>query len=285
MTIGNLLVQGYKILKEAGIESYQLDAQLLLGKVLNKDRIYVLTNREKEEGQQQAEDYFKLIDLRKNNMPVKYILGECEFLGRNFIVREGVLIPRPDTEVLVETAISYIREKEYRKICDVCSGSGIIGLTIAAECVDTEVICLDISPVAVSVTNENISALELEQMAVVHSSNLLEYPLKENIKFDAIISNPPYIKSEEIPNLMEDVKNYEPHLALSGGEDGLDFYREITKQSNLVLNSGGMLAFEIGWDQDEAVRNILKENKFINICSFKDLAEKDRVVLGFKNNI
>lgn len=285
LTIGDLLIEGYKILKEADIDSYQLDAQLLLGKVLNKERIYILTNREKEVEQRRAEEYLKFIDLRKNKMPVKYILGKCEFLGRNFIVREGVLIPRPDTEVLVETAITYIKGKGYKKICDVCAGSGIIGLTIAAECVETTVMCLDISRVAVSVTNENINAMKLTERAAVYSSNLLEYPIKESIKFDVVISNPPYIKAEEILNLMEDVKNYEPHLALSGGEDGLDFYREITKQSTIVLNPGGFLAFEIGWDQEEAVRNILKENKFINISSLKDLAEKDRVIFGFKDNI
>lgn len=282
--IGDLLLYGYEMLKGAGIESYQLDSQLLLSKVLKKDRIYIMTNRDKEVDRTIVGVYFQLVALRKDKMPVKYILGECEFMGRNFIIKPGVLIPRPDTEILVEISSEIIMKRRYKRICDVCCGSGIIGITLALECPDTTVVSLDISKDAIGVTKENIKAMDLEKTVEVFESNLLEYPLSNKSTFDVIVSNPPYIKTKEIPNLMDDVKNYEPHLALSGGEDGLYFYRSITKESIQCLNPGGMIAFEIGWDQKGEVSKILEENGFIDIMAYKDLAGNNRVVLGFNNN-
>lgn len=281
-TIGSLLVSGYEILKKAEIDSYQLDAQLLLSKTLNESRIFVLTNRDKEVSLEIAKTFFDLIDLRKNKKPVKYILGHCEFMGYDFKIKEGVLIPRPDTEILVETVISYIEKNKYRKICDVCSGSGIIGITAALECNDIEVLSLDISPVALEVTADNIKDMNLDKRVKVIYSDLLEYAITNSLKFDLLVSNPPYIKTQEIKSLMEDVKNYEPYEALCGGEDGLYYYRKITEQGVEVINPGGMLAFEIGHDQKYQVSTILKENGFSKIETFKDLSGNDRVVIGFK---
>lgn len=280
-TIGSLLVSGYEILKDAEIESYQLDAQLLLGKTLNKSRIFVLTNRDLEISHEFAIVFLNFIDLRKNKKPVKYILGHCEFMGYDFIIKEGVLIPRPDTEILVETIISYIREYKYKKICDVCAGSGIIGITTALECEDTEVLNLDISPIALEVTADNIKAMNLSDRVTVLYSDLLDYAISKALKFDVIVSNPPYIKTREIEYLMEDVKNYEPFEALCGGEDGLYFYKKIIEQSAKVLNSGGMLAFEIGYDQKDQVSKLLNERGFSKIETIKDLSGNDRVVIGF----
>ena len=280
-TIGSLLVSGYEILKDAEIESYQLDTQLLLGKTLNKSRIFVLTNRDLEISHEFAIVFLNFIDLRKNKKPVKYILGNCEFMCYDFIIKEGVLIPRPDTEILVETIISYIWEYKYKKICDVCTGSGIIGITTALECEDTEVLNLDISPIALEVTADNIKAMNLSDRVTVVYSDLLEYAISKALKFDVIVSNPPYIKTREIEYLMEDVKNYEPFEALCGGEDGLYFYKRIIEQSTRVLNSGGMLAFEIGYDQKHQVSKLLNERGFNRIETIKDLSGNDRVVIGF----
>jgi release factor glutamine methyltransferase len=282
-TIASLLTCGYEKLKNACIESYQIDSQILLSKVMDKDRIFILTHRDMPVERDAAEEYMKLIELREKKMPVKYILGECEFMGYMFKVREGVLIPRPDTEVLVENVISHVKERGYRKICDVCTGSGIIGITVAKECEETEVLCLDISSAALETAMENAKDLGVSERVEVVFSDLLGYALDRELKFDVIVSNPPYIRASDIDGLMADVKEYEPFEALCGGEDGLEFYRKITEQSMLLLRKDGMLAFEIGYDQRADVMSILEEKGFGNITSAKDLAGNDRVVLGFKN--
>jgi release factor glutamine methyltransferase len=282
-TIGALLTCGYEKLKNAGIESYQIDSQILLSKVMDKDRIFILTHRDLPVGEDAAEEYMKLIELREKKMPIKYMLGECEFMGYMFKVREGVLIPRPDTEVLVENVISRVKERGYRRICDVCTGSGIIGITVAKECEETEVLCLDISSVALETAMENAKNLGVSERVEVVFSDLLGYALERELRFDVIVSNPPYIRTSDIGGLMEDVKEYEPFEALCGGEDGLEFYRKITEQSLMLLRKDGMLAFEIGYDQRVDVVNILAEKGFGNIAAAKDLSGNDRVVLGFKN--
>ena len=282
-TIGSLLTCGYEKLKNAGIESYQIDSQILLSKAMDKDRIFILTNRDMPVGEKASDEYLRLVDLREKKMPVKYILGECEFMGYMFKVREGVLIPRPDTEVLVENVIALVKERGYRKICDVCTGSGIIGITVAKECEDTEVLCLDISSAALETAMENAKDLGVSERVEVVFSDLLEYALDREIRFDVIVSNPPYIRTSDIESLMVDVKEYEPFEALCGGEDGLEFYRKITEQSMLLLCKDGMLAFEIGYDQRADVMDILAEKGFRNITSAKDLSGNDRVVLGFRN--
>jgi len=282
-TIGSLLTRGYEKLKNAGIESYQIDSQLLLSKAIDKDRVFILTHRDMPVSEKASEEYLRLVDLREKNMPVKYILGECEFMGYMFKVREAVLIPRPDTEVLVENVIALVKERGYRKICDVCTGSGIIGITVAKECEETEVLCLDISSAAIKTAMENAKDLGVSERVGVACSDLLEYALDRGIGFDVIVSNPPYIRTSEIDGLMADVKEYEPFEALCGGEDGLEFYRKITEQSRLLLRKDGMLAFEIGYDQRADVMNILAEKGFTNVASAEDLSGNDRVVLGFKN--
>ncbi|QBD86396.1 peptide chain release factor N(5)-glutamine methyltransferase [Clostridium tetani] len=279
-TIQDLLSEGIKSLKEVGIESYILESQLLLGKVINKDRLFIMINKDYKVSKEEKDQYLKLIDIRKEKMPIKYILGKCEFMGLSFKIREGVLIPRPDTEILVEKSIEIIRKNHYKNISDVCCGSGIIGISIATFVDKVNVECFDVEEIPLKVTEENIKLNRLEGKVKVFKSNLLEYAIKNSIKYDMIVSNPPYIKKREITNLMEDVKNYEPHIALDGGEDGLYFYKNIVKQSKHLLNSGGTIAFEIGYDQKEEVSCILESNGFVNIECYKDLAGLDRVVIG-----
>jgi len=280
MNIGEILLESYGILKEVKIESYLLDSQLLLSKVLNRDKLFIMLNRDFKLNNKQEKEFLRLIQIRKNKMPIKYILGECEFMGMDFIVKQGVLIPRPDTEILVEEVIKYINEKGYTSICDVCSGSGAIGIAIAEFIKDVRSTLYDISTAAIDVAKSNIERFNISDRVNAEISDLLQEAIKQNKKFQVIVSNPPYIREEVIQTLMEDVKNYEPFIALCGGSDGLEFYRRITKDSLQVLEKGGLLAFEIGFDQREAVLDILLKLGYkIKEC-IKDLSGNDRVIMA-----
>lgn len=281
MNVQELLMQGYRELKEVDVDSYMVDAQLILAYVLNTDKLSIILNRDKHVGTLDEKEYIRLIGLRKNRMPVKYITGECEFMGLKFKVREGVLIPRPDTEVLVEAVIEDIDKYGFKTVCDVCCGSGAIGLSIAKLRENTRVELCDISDTALEVTKENSAALEVLERAEIVKSDLLSFAIKDGRSFQVIVSNPPYIREDEIPKLMKDVREYEPYIALSGGKDGLDFYRRITRESLEVLDKNGILAFEIGFDEGEAVMSILDSYGFKNIECIKDLAGFDRVVKGY----
>lgn len=280
-TIGELLEFGSKKLKEKSIDSYMLDAQLLLGMVLGKDKIYLITNRDKEVSHKDEKEYIALIEKRSSKMPIKYILGETEFMGFDFDVEEGVLIPRGDTEILVEELLSIINEDEELNICDLCSGSGAIGISLAMNRKNIKVDEIDNYDIPEKVTKSNIVKHGLENRVNFIKSDLLEEAIKAEKKYDIIVSNPPYIKACEIEGLMDDVKLYEPHVALDGGEDGLIFYRRIIEESKLTLNEKGILAFEIGHDQGLDVRILMEEAGFSNVKLVKDLAGLDRVLLGY----
>lgn len=280
-TIGELLDIGSKSLKKEDIDTYLLDAQLLLGMVLGKDKIYLITNRSKNVSIKDENEYLDLIEKRKKKMPIKYILGETEFMGLDFDVEEGVLIPRGDTEILVEELLSIIKEDDEIEVCDLCSGSGAIGISLAIYRKNIKVDEIDNFDIPEKVTKSNILKHALENRVKFIKSNLLENPIKEGKKYDVIVSNPPYIKASEIDNLMDDVKLYEPHTALDGGNDGLVFYRKIVEQSKLTLKENGILAFEIGHDQGIDVRILMEEAGFSNVKLVKDLAGLDRVLLGY----
>lgn len=282
MKIQELLIKGYDELKASQIESYMLDSQLLLAHVLNVDKLSIVINRFNDVDSSKAEEFMKLIKLRAKKMPVKYILGNAEFMGLNFAVREGILIPRPDTEILVENVIDLIKAEGFKRISDVCCGSGAIGLSIAKYVPDSYVYLSDISDTAVEVSSVNARQIGVSERTEIIKSDLLEFASGLNEKFQVIVSNPPYIRRDEIPELMEDVKLYEPYEALCGGEDGLDFYRRITSQAVKYLECGGLLAFEIGWDEGEEVQNILRDKGFKDIQRIKDLGGNERVVLGKK---
>ena len=282
-TIGNLLDEGSKILKESDVDTYILDAQLLLGMVLGKDKIYLITNRDKEVSSKDEKEYLELIEKRSRKMPIKYILGETEFMGIDLDVEEGVLIPRGDTEVLVEEILSIIDKEDSLEVCDLCSGSGAIGISLAIFRKNIKVDEIDYYDIPEKVTKSNILKHALEGRVKFIKSNLLSEVIKIGKKYDVIVSNPPYIKASDIPELMDDVKVYEPHTALDGGEDGLVFYRKIIKESKLALKKNGLLAFEIGHDQGESVKKLMEEEGFSNIKLVKDLAGLDRVLLGYFN--
>ncbi|MDR3595505.1 peptide chain release factor N(5)-glutamine methyltransferase [Clostridium sp.] len=278
--IEDLINTGTTTLKEKGIDTARLDAELLLGSVIEKDRVYLITHKEEEVSEEDSDKYFDLIEKRRNKMPVKYILKKCEFMGLDIYVEEGVLIPRDDTEILVEEVLKLIGENEEKQVCDLCSGSGAIGIALAHFRKNIKVDLIDYYPIPEKVSLINIKGNNVETQVSFIKSDLLEKPIENKKMYDVIVSNPPYIEEEEINKLMEDVKNYEPHTALSGGMDGLDFYRKIIRESKDVLVEGGILAFEIGYNQGESVKSLMEENNFKDIKVIKDFASLDRIVIA-----
>ena len=280
MKIEEILAEGTKVLSSANIDTARLDATILLGYVIGKDRLYLLTHGDLEVSNEDNKKYMELIEKRKYKMPIKYILGSCEFMGLDFYVEEGVLIPRGDTEVLVEEVLKNIDEEEELNLCDLCSGSGAIGISLAHYRKNIKVDEIDYFDKPEKVTNENIKKHNLNDRVKFIKSDLLKEAINKNKSYSIIVSNPPYIKEEEINKLMDDVRRYEPHSALSGGEDGLIFYRRIVKESKLLLKDKKILAFEIGYDQGEEVKNLMIENDFCDVKVIKDLAGHNRVVIG-----
>ncbi|MGG7176937.1 peptide chain release factor N(5)-glutamine methyltransferase [Clostridium paraputrificum] len=279
-TIGELINMGTKILIGAEIDTARLDSQLLLGKVLEKDKLYLITNNAEKVSNNKKKEYLGLIKKREDKMPVRYILGECDFMGLDFFVEEGVLIPRSDTEILVEEVLKLIDKDEEIELCDLCSGSGAIGISLAHYRKNIKVDSIDYYPIPEKVTKKNIVKNNLEDRVNFIKSDLLKEVIEQGKKYKILVSNPPYIKDEEIEKLMSDVKDYEPRTALSGGDDGLIFYRRIVEESKSVLLDGGILSFEIGYDQGEEVKKLMEENNFSNVRVIKDLSGLDRVVLG-----
>lgn len=275
MKIREALNKGSNILKESDIEYFKEDALELLSVILNTDKINIILNGEELLDSDKEEEYFNWIKRRSEKEPLKYIIGYADFFGLVLKVKNGVLIPRVDTETLVEEVISIEREK--KNILDMCCGSGAIGIALAKNIKDVTVTLVDISEIAEEVTKENICRLEVDNAKFIHSN------LFENIdsnKFDVIVSNPPYIRTDVIDTLMEDVKDYEPHLALDGGKDGLYFYNKITKEAITHLSEGGYLCYEIGYDQGNEVRELMENQGFKNVRVIKDLAGNDRVAIG-----
>ena len=216
-------------------------------------------------------------------MPVKYILNKCEFMGVELYVEEGVLIPRDDTEILVEEVLKNIDENEEKQVCDLCCGSGAIGISLASLRKNIKVDLMDYYPIPKKVSLINVEKNNLQDRVSFIKSDLLGKAIENEKLYDIIVSNPPYIEEEEINNLMEDVKNYEPHTALNGGADGLDFYRKIIEQSEKVLKEEGILAFEIGYNQGEAVKSIMEKNNYKDVRIIKDFASLDRIVIAIKS--
>ncbi len=256
-----------------------LDAEILLMHVLNCDRLRLIVDSEIEIKPEQSEMYMSDIKKRSCGMPVQYITGKSEFMGLDFSINQGVLIPRCDTEILVEAVINYIKDRPAR-IIEIGTGSGCISISIAKFCKNVHITAVDISDKALELARKNAANNSVAERIAFLKSNIFEN-IDLSQKVDIIISNPPYIKTEEINTLGKNVKDFEPLLALDGGEDGLDFYKEITAKSCNYLVSGGMLAFEIGYNQRQDVCNIMIKNGFADIICLKDLAGLDRVVYGF----
>lgn len=284
-TIEKLITYGTNILKEEKIDTARLDTELLLGYVIDKDRLYLITHKEDNVPKDKEKKFMELIEQRKNKKPIKYILKKCDFMGLDFYVEEGVLIPRGDTEILVDEVLKLIPEDSNMNVCDLCCGSGAIGISLAHNRKNIFVDLIDYYDIPEKVTLINIKNNNVENSTKFIKSDLLDEAIKDNKTYDVIVSNPPYIEEHEIENLMDDVKKYEPHTALSGGKDGLDFYKKIVKQSKYVLKENGILAFEIGYNQGDEVKSLMMENNFKDVKVIKDFAGLDRIVIGTSINI
>lgn len=277
MKISDVLKNTTERLRRAGIDTANLDAKLLLCKFLKKDKLYLVVNSEKEI--EIDEKFMELVSRREKHEPMQYILGKAEFYGLDFKVNKNVLIPRPDTEVLVEKVISFVKNNSYT-ILDIGTGSGCIPISILVNCPNAKAYAADISADAIEVAKENAKLNNVDNKITFLNIDILNgFP---DFSIDCIVSNPPYIEEEVIPTLMEDVKGYEPGIALNGGPDGLIFYRRIAQEGYKILRKGGLIAFEVGYTQAKAVEEILIKNGFAQTEIIKDLAGIERIVSAIK---
>lgn len=270
MTYQEILKKATNEFKTAKIENADIDAWYLLSAVTNMSRTDYFLHSEDQMPENQALQYQDYISRRLTHEPMQYIIGEQEFMGLNFFVNENVLIPRQDTEILVELAMSYSKDKN---VLDVCTGSGCIAISLAKLSKAKSVTAIDISEKALAVASENVTRNCV-------NVQLLQSDMFTNVtdKYDVIVSNPPYIPTDVIKTLMPEVKEHEPLLALDGTEDGLKFYRILAEQAMNYLTENGMVFFEIGCEQAESVCELLKENGYYNIKVTKDYAGLNRVV-------
>ena len=277
MTIMEAIKKGMIELKNSNIESPKLKSRLLMQFTLNKPRQYVIVNDMKELNKDEEKKYFDAILKMRKGIPLEHITHQKEFMKLNFFVDENVLIPRQDTEILVEEVIKIAQKINAKKILDLCTGSGAIAVSLAKYLPETEITAIDISNEALKIAKKNSINNEVENQITFISSDMFTNLNDE--KFDIIVSNPPYIKRNVIESLDKEVKK-EPYIALDGGEDGLYFYRKIIKESYQYLKYGGYLCLEIGFDQKRDVIELIEnEEKFDNTYSKKDLYDNDRIVV------
>jgi len=273
MTLREILDMGTKYLHDSGIDEAQLQARQLLEFVFEINRSYYFVHSDDIIEGEKSEQYQALLKRRAMREPLQYITQEAYFMGHRFFVNGDVLIPRFDTEILVAKVSEIIKAGD--SILDMCTGSGCIAIALALEHSNVQVEAVDISDKALAVARRNAKDLKAE--VVFKESDLFEKVMKQ---YDIIVSNPPYIRSAVIEELMEEVQGHEPWLALDGDEDGLKFYRQIVAKAKDFLRKEGFLAFEIGHNQGDEVSAIMTEANYYHIRVIKDLAGLDRVVIG-----
>lgn len=319
MNIREALEYGIKFLKENNIDEPLLKTRIILANTLKQNKEYLIIHETEKLNENEERKYKKDLEEISKKMPIQYITNKQEFMGLEFYVDKNVLIPQPDTEILVEEIINICKEnyclnnteidsddvgvgvegdpnkKQYNKnikILDLCTGSGAIGISILKNVKNCEMTLLDISKEALNVTKQNCRnivgahdcARQEDSKIQIIQSDLFENLDQQN-KFDIIVSNPPYIKTEVIKTLDKEVQN-EPILALDGGEDGLEIYRRIIRKAHKFLEPNGYLCLEIGYDQKEEVIELIKsEGKYKEIYSKKDLSGNDRIIIcKYKEN-
>lgn len=286
MQIKEAMRKGMIKLKTNDVKEPSLKARLLMQYILNRPREYILVHDDKQLTLRQNVDYFKLIKKLIEGVPLQHITHQQEFMKLMFYVDENVLIPRPDTEILVEEVIKLAKSINAKKILDLCTGSGAIAVSLAKYIEGSQITATDISRKALSIAKLNATNNNVEDKITFVSSDLFQNISEE--KYDIIVSNPPYIKRKVIKTLDKEVKK-EPIIALDGGNDGLDFYKKIIGNAYQYLKYKGYLCLEIGYDQkDEVIDLINKEEKYIDTYSKKDLFDNDRIVitkLGMLTNL
>lgn len=268
-----LLADGAKMLAQAGIDEAELDARYILEYITGLNSAQYFINSEDIIEKDKAEEFFRLIERRSKRIPLSYVIGTRDFFGLTFKVNENVLIPEQETELLVEEVIKH---SEGKSVLDMCTGSGCIAISIALFGKPSRVSASDISPKALEVARENAKSLKAGEISFIQGD------MFENVteKFDIIVSNPPYIETKVIDELMPEVRDYIPRLALDGDIDGLKFYRIISKEAVKKLNKNGRIFYEIGYNQSRAVASILLENGFTDVKIMKDYSGLDRIVMA-----
>lgn len=299
LSVKEILNIGQRRLQDAGVSDAALDSKLLYCFMtgITTGRLFIMYQNILQDGQ--CDEYFRLIDERASGKPLQYITGTQEFMGLEFDVNESVLIPRQDTETMVEDVISVIKDGALRgeslegtgrrewDILDLCAGSGAIGVSLAKLLtgVKVNVTCSDVSKAALKVARKNAEKHGISKSVKFAEGDMFA-PFDGRFKkkkFDLIVSNPPYIESDVIPTLQTEVKDHEPMSALDGGEDGLDFYRIIAREAGEFMKKRGILFLEIGCDQGNAVRELLTEaGGYSDIRCLKDLAGRDRIIYAVK---
>ena len=278
MTYRECYEKGSRILNEAGIEESTLDARLLLEAVCGTNRNDLLVHGEQPVEPEAEEKYFGWIGKRAGRIPLQQLTGEQDFMGLTFTVNENVLIPRQDTEILVEEVLKELHDG--MRILDMCTASGCILLSLLHYSNDCEGLGVDLSAEALEVAGRNVLKVLTPEKA--EHAHFLQSDLFEKVegKFEIIVSNPPYIASAEVEKLMPEVRDHEPRMALDGTEDGLHFYRRIIEEAGKHLVSSGMLFLEIGYDQGQAVSELMRTEGYCEVQVVQDYAGLDRVVLG-----
>jgi len=280
MEILKLINNGSKQLKDKNIISHKLDSEILLSKALSQTRENILINLKKKIGPQKITNFYRLIKRRSSKEPIAYILKKKEFWSKDFLVNNNTLIPRPETELMVERITKIFKTKDIF-VLDIGTGTGCILLSILSELKGSKGIGIDISSKAIQIAKANSKKHELTQRTKFYNRSLNE--IYHN-KFDLIVSNPPYIMSKDIKNLNEDIKKFEPKIALDGGNDGLDVIKKVIYKSKNILKIKGMLALEIGNEQFKKVSKILESNKFKTRFLVKDYRENIRCILSTLEN-
>ncbi len=280
MKIFEVLKQGTQLLTNKKIEDAEFDALCLLEKAFGFDRNKYYFNKLNEANEDITNAYFSLIDRRISGEPLQYIVGKWQFMNGEFYVGSGVLIPRQDTEILVETAIEYIKSNNVKTVVDLCSGSGCIGISLAMAFPEIEVYCIELSKKAFSYLNKNIELNGVRNVKAINGDITMGFDYFRIKDIDVLVSNPPYIETDEISRLSREVKN-EPFMALDGGNDGYDFYRIIKDKWFLSMKKGSFSAFECGEKQARRLKEM-----FSGISSRTDIVNDlngiERVVTAIK---
>lgn len=277
MIISEAIKKGMIELKNGNVEEPKLKARLLMQYVLNKSRQYVIVNDREELDNIKEKQYLEEIKILKKGVPIEHITHQKEFMKLSFFVDKNVLIPRQDTEILVEEVINIAKKNNAKKILDLCTGSGAIAVSLAKYLPQAEITAIDISNEALKIAKKNAISNNVENQITFISSDMFTNLNEE--KFDVIVSNPPYIKTNVIKNLDIQVQN-EPYIALDGGKDGLDFYKKIINESYQYLKYNGYLCLEIGFDQKIDVIELIENTEsFTGTYSKKDLFDNDRIIV------
>lgn len=312
-SLGEAAELGRRLLQEMGLDysSAAMETDLIIKEVTGFDRIHIMLNPDQGIGQQLYEEITRLLELRRSTMPMAYVLGHRDFMGLDFYCEKGVLIPRSDTEVLVETVIEKLEAQEEKTGLqkpkslygiEIGVGTGIISISLLRHFSVLSMVAGDVNEVAIELARKNaayadeqIREMQGEHVSISRRLSVIYSDIFENIEplrlydadnhadlYDFIVSNPPYIRTDVIETLMSDVKDFEPHSALDGMDDGLYFYRQISERGYDMIRPGGFVAFEIGFDQGEEVSRLMKNRGYRDVEIRKDLAGLDRVVTGFR---